>query len=119
MLTRPGLAQIPKPAHLKTGGMGMGMGGAGYGGRGGGEFEGPGAYGAGPAAMGAFTCTPHAAKPHIAITYLHACNVVTQYSWAGGSLCFCTMLTIFTYDAVLPPIPASPFVFHVSIFVSV
>ncbi|EIE22873.1 hypothetical protein COCSUDRAFT_66433 [Coccomyxa subellipsoidea C-169] len=45
--------QIPKPAHLKTGGMNMGMGG-GYGGRGGtgGEFEGPGAYGAGPTAMG-------------------------------------------------------------------
>ena len=45
--------------------MGMGMGGAGYGGRGGGEFEGPGAYGAGPAAMGTSTL-PHtlAHSPH-------------------------------------------------------
>jgi len=49
-------AQIPKPSHLKTGGMGMG---GGYGGRGGGaDFEGPGAYGAGPAGMG----TPEAAS---------------------------------------------------------
>lgn len=62
----------------------MGMGGAGYGGRGGGEFEGPGAYGAGPAAMGTFTCIPHAAKPHIAITYLHACNVVTSVLMGRG-----------------------------------